>query len=125
MEKSNGNQYSGTSAPPTPMASGEGALLRGVNQAGSTLHDTIDKAAEPARSAVNRAASVAHNTVDKLASGASTLAGKFNERSHLLTDTPLQALDYTKAYIKDHPLQAVGAALLMGLVVGRLTASRY
>lgn len=106
-------------------SSGENALLRGVSQAGSSLHNTIDKVAEPARSTVDRAATVAHNTVDKLASGASSVAGKVSEQAHRFTDAPLQAVDYSKAYIKDHPLQAVGAALLLGLIFGRLTASRY
>ncbi len=121
MDKSNGTQYPGTNV----TSSGDSALLRGVAQAGSTLHDTIDKVAEPARSTVDRAATAAHNTVDKLTSGASSVAGKVSDQAHRLTDAPLQAVDYSKAYIKDHPLQAVGAALLVGLIVGRLTASRY
>ncbi|MDP2819780.1 MAG: hypothetical protein Q8O29_16210 [Polaromonas sp.] len=105
--------------------SSESALLRGVSQAGSSLHNTIDKVAEPARSTVDRAATVAHNTVDKLASGASSVAGKVSDQAHRFTDAPLQAVDYSKAYIKDHPLQAVGVALLVGLIFGRLTASRH
>jgi ElaB/YqjD/DUF883 family membrane-anchored ribosome-binding protein len=106
-------------------SSSDSVLLRGVSQAGSSLHNTIDKVAEPARSTVDRAATVAHNTVDKLASGASSVAGKVSEQAHRFTDAPLQAVDYSKAYIKDHPLQAVGAALLVGLIFGRLTASRH
>jgi ElaB/YqjD/DUF883 family membrane-anchored ribosome-binding protein len=73
---------------------------------------------------VDRAATAAHSTVDKLANGASSVAGKVSDQAHRLTDAPLQAVDYSKAYIKDHPLQAVGTALLVGLVVGRLSASR-
>ncbi|MEO8020823.1 hypothetical protein [Polaromonas sp.] len=120
MEKSNGTAY-----PTSTSSSAENAVLRGVEQAGNTLHSTIDKVADPARSTVNRAATAAHNTVDKLANGANSVAGKFSDQAHRLTDAPLQAVDYSKAYIKDHPLQAVGAALLAGLVIGRLTASRY
>ncbi|MDP2032207.1 MAG: hypothetical protein Q8K29_02225 [Polaromonas sp.] len=103
----------------------DNAVQRGVSQAGSSLHDTIDKVAQPAHSTVDRAAAAAHNTVDKLASGASSVAGKVSDQAHRFTDAPLQAVDYSKAYIKDHPLQAVGAALLVGWMVGRLTASRY
>ncbi|MFI5444924.1 YqjD family protein [Polaromonas sp. UC242_47] len=121
MDKSNGTQY----PDPSTTSVGENALLRGVSQAGSTLHETIDKVADPARSTVDRAATVAHNTVDKLTSGASSVAGKVSDQAHRLSDAPLQAVDYSKAYIKQHPLQAVGAALLIGLVIGRLTASRY
>ncbi len=123
MENSNSNQYSGSS--PTSTASGESGLLRSVNQAGGTLHDTINKMAEPARGTLDRATAAAHTTVDKLASGASTVVGKISDNAHLLKDVPLQAVDYSKAYIKDHPMQAVGAALLVGLVVGRMSVSRY
>lgn len=110
---------------PSTTPGGDNTLSRGVNQAGSALHDTIDKVADPARNTVERAAAAAHSTVDKLASTANNLAGKVNENAHRFTDAPLQAVDYSKAYIKDHPLQAVGAALLVGLIFGRLTASRY
>lgn len=112
-------------ASPGATSTDENAVQRSVSQAGSTLHDTIDKVAEPARNGVDRAATAAHNTIDKLASGASSMAGKVGDQASRFTDAPLQAVDYSKAYIKDHPLQAVGAALLAGFVFGRLTASRY
>ncbi len=115
--------YPGTGA--TMASSADNAVQRSVNQAGSSLHDTIDKVADPARSTVDRAATAAHNTVDKLASGAASVAGKVSDQAQRFTDVPLQAVDYSKAYIKEHPLQAVGAALLAGWVFGRLTASRY
>ncbi|MDP3310821.1 MAG: hypothetical protein Q8S56_07615, partial [Polaromonas sp.] len=106
-------------------SSAENAVQRGVSQAGSSLHDTIDKVADPVHSTVERAATAAHNTVDKLASGASSVAGKVSDQAQRFTDVPLQAVDYSKAYIKDHPLQAVGAALLVGWLLGRLTANRH
>jgi ElaB/YqjD/DUF883 family membrane-anchored ribosome-binding protein len=106
-------------------AAGDSALLRGVHQASSTLHETIDKVAEPARNGVDRAATAAHHTVDQLAQGASSVADKVTDRAQRLGDAPLRALDCSKTYIQDHPLQSVGAALLLGLVVGRLSASRY
>lgn len=120
MDKSTASAYPGSAT-----SSSESALMRGVDQAGSTLHHTIDRVAEPARNTVDRAASAAHNTVDKLASGANAVAGKFSDQAHRLSDAPLQAVDHSKAYIKDHPLQAVGFAVLAGFVLGRLTASRY
>ncbi len=127
MEKTTTSPYTGSAASSAPgaISSAENAVLRSVSQAGSSLHDSIDKVTQPAHSTVDRAASVAHSTVDKLASGANTVAGKVSEHAHLLTDVPLQAVDYSKAYIKDHPLQAVGGALLLGYLFGRLTASRY
>lgn len=123
MEKSNVAAYPGSTN--SSAAATENAVLRGVDQAASTLHNTIDKVADPARHGVDRAAAAAHSTVDKLANGAGTATSKFGAQAHRLTEAPLQAVDYSKAYIKDHPLQAVGGALLLGMLVGRLTASRY
>lgn len=124
MEKTSGNLYtSGVNAPAT--GSAENAVLRTLNQAGSNLQDGIDKVTQPAHNTVDRAASVAHSTVDKLVSGANSMADKVSEHAHLLTDVPMQAVDYSKAYIKDHPLQAVGGALLLGYIFGRLTARNY
>lgn len=127
MEKTTtSNQFAGVSSSPSSASlSGDSATLRSVNQAGNSLHDTIDRVAEPARSGVDRAATAAHSTLDKLASGANTMAGKMSEQAHRLNEAQMQAMDYSKAYIKDHPLQAVGAALVAGLILGRLTAPRY
>ena len=124
MEQSKGNLYTG-GVIASASGSDESALLRGVNQAGSSLHDSIDKATQPLHTTVDRAAGVVHSTVDKLANGASAVAGKVSEHAHLLKDVPLQAVDYSKAYIKDHPMQAVGGALLIGYIFGRLTSNRY
>lgn len=124
MEKSSSHPHPGASTS-SAMPAGDSALLRGVSQAGSTLHETIDKVAEPARHSVDRAAVAAHDAVDKLASGASSVATRVTDQAQRLSDTPLRAVDNARALIQDHPLQAVGAALLVGLIVGRLTASRY
>lgn len=128
MDKSS-TSLSGNNPFPSSSSSASGMSTDGatqrVNQAGTALHDTIDKMAEPARNTVDRAASAAHSTVDRVASSATGIAGKIVDQAKSLTDKPLQAVDYSKAYIKEHPLQAVGAALVVGLVIGRLTASRY
>ena len=119
MEKS-----SALSAPSTAPASGESALLRGVDQAGTSLHHTIDKVAEPARNTVDRAASAAHQTVDKLTDGAGHMVGKVSDQAQRLTEAPRQAVDHAKAYIQDRPLQAVAVAALVGWVLGRLGGRR-
>jgi ElaB/YqjD/DUF883 family membrane-anchored ribosome-binding protein len=123
MEKFSSHPQPGANTS-TATAADESALLRGVEQAGSTLHETIDKVAEPARNTVERAAAAAHVAVDRMASGASQVASKVTDQAQRLSDTPLRAVDNAKSLIQEHPLQAVGAALLLGLIVGRLTASR-
>ena len=93
-----------------------------VESAGAAMHSTIDKMAEPARSTVDRMSSAAHETVDKLASNASHVADRFSEQTRRVTEAPAQALDYSKSWIQDKPLEAVGMALALGFIIGRLTA---
>lgn len=99
-----------------------GAVQRGVDSAGAALHNSIDKVADPARQAVDRLSSSAHDTVDKLASNASHTADRFSERARRLTEVPVKAMECSKSWIQDKPLEAVGAALAFGFIVGRLTS---
>ena len=102
--------------------SGMGAVQRGVDTAGSALHSTIDKMADPARSTVERVATAAHETVDKLASNASSVADRFSEQAHWVSEAPSRVLDGSRSWVQDKPLEAVGAALALGFILGRLTA---
>jgi ElaB/YqjD/DUF883 family membrane-anchored ribosome-binding protein len=98
------------------------AVQRGVESAGAALHSGIDKVADPARQAVDRLSSSAHETVDKIASSASHTADRFSEQTRRLTDAPARALDCSKSWVQDRPLEAVGAALALGFILGRLTS---
>lgn len=97
------------------------AVHRGVDSAGAALHSGIDKVADPARQVVERLSTVAHGTVDKLASSATDTANHFSDQTRRLTEAPAQALACSKSWVQDRPLEAVGAALVLGFLVGRLT----
>jgi ElaB/YqjD/DUF883 family membrane-anchored ribosome-binding protein len=101
---------------------GAGAVQRGVESAGDTLHHGIDKMADPARHAIDSLSSTAHETVDKLATSAGHTASRFAEQTHRLTEAPGKAVDYSTSMIQSRPLEAVGIALAVGFVLGRLTA---
>lgn len=107
-----GNTPSGTGNP----------IQRGVDSAGAALHSTIDKVAEPARHTVDRVSGAAHETVDKLASNASQAAEQFSDQARWVSEAPGRALDCSKSWIQERPLEAVGAALALGFIIGRLTA---
>lgn len=98
------------------------AVKRGVDSAGAALHGSIDRMAEPARSTVDRLSSAAHQTVDKLASNAAHVADRFSDQTRRLTEGPVHAVDYSKSWIQERPLEAVGAALALGFILGRLTS---
>ncbi len=97
------------------------AVHRGVDSAGAALHSGIDKLADPARQAVERLSTAAHGTVDKLASSATETADHFSDQTRRVTEAPERALACSKSWIQDRPLEAVGAALALGFLVGRLT----
>jgi len=98
------------------------AVQRGVDSTGSALHSTIDKVSEPVRQGVERASTVAHEAVDKLASGASHVADRFSEKAAWVSEAPSRALDCSKSWVQDKPLEAIGVALALGFIMGRLTA---
>jgi len=98
------------------------ALQRGVDSAGAALHNTIDKVVDPARNTVDRVSTAAHETVDKLANNATHAAERFSDQTRRVTEAPARALGYSKSWVQERPLEAVGAALAIGFILGRLTA---
>ena len=98
------------------------AVQRSVDLAGAALHQGIDKLAEPARSTVDSLSASAHHTVDSLAGSAGHVADRFAAETRKISEAPGKALSYSKTCIKDRPLEAVGIALALGFVFGRLTA---
>lgn len=102
----------------------DSAIHRGLDSAGAALHSTIDKVADPARSTVDRMSTAAHETVDKLASNAFHAVDRFSDQTRRVTEAPARALGYSKSWVQDRPLEAVGAALAIGFILGRLTSRR-
>ena len=98
------------------------AVQRGVESAEVALHKGIDKLAEPARSTVESLSASAHQTVNSLAGSACHVADRFADQTRKITEAPARALDYSKASIQDRPFEAVGIALALGFIFGRLTA---
>jgi ElaB/YqjD/DUF883 family membrane-anchored ribosome-binding protein len=98
------------------------AVQRSVDSAGAALHSTIDKVADPARNTVDRVSTAAHATVDKLAGSAAHVAERFSDQTRRVAEAPARALDCSKSWVQERPLEAVGAALAIGFILGRLTA---
>ena len=92
-----------------------------VDSAGAAMHRTLDKVVDPARITVDRASTAAHETIDKLANNATDFANRFSDQTRFVTEAPARALDYSKSWVKNKPLEAVGAAIAIGFLLGRLT----
>ena len=98
------------------------AVQRGVESAGAALHQGVDKLAEPARNTVESLSASAHQTIDSLAGSAGHVADRFADETRKISEAPGKMLDYSKNCIQDRPLEAVGIALALGFIFGRLTA---
>ena len=101
--------------------SNSSTFLRSVDQAGAVVHETIDKVKDPAHKAVDRATATAHSAVDSLTGTASTVAEKVSASTAKLRETSADAVNETVAFIQEKPFQAIGIALAVGFVLGRLT----
>jgi ElaB/YqjD/DUF883 family membrane-anchored ribosome-binding protein len=113
-----GSNSTASTTSPTPTS----GLTGSVDSANASLHSTIDKAARPLHSTVDRVSTAAHETVDKLASSASHVADRFSDQTRRVTEAPSRAVDYSKSWVQERPLEAVGAALALGFILGRLTS---
>lgn len=89
--------------------------------AGEMLQNGVNKATDPAHGAVDRLSTVAHDTVDKVASTASQAAGKLSQQTQRLSEGSAKAYEMTQDWVKEKPMGAVGAALAIGFILGRLT----
>lgn len=113
MDKTSG--YAGSSPSADPVGSS-------VDSAGASLQTTIEKMARPAHSTVDRMSNAAHETVDKLANSVNHVADRFSDQTRLVTEVPSRAIEFSKSWVQDKPLEAVGAALAIGFILGRLTS---
>ena len=106
----------------TSVPSDSNALKRSVESAESALHSSIDKMVDPAIDTVGRASSMAHDAVNRLSSGATQAADRVSEQATWVSETSGHAVESSKSWIQDKPLEAVGMALALGFIIGRLTA---
>ena len=99
------------------------AVQRNVAQASTTLHNTIDKVADPLHTAVDAATFTAHHAVDSVAEGTNRLVDSVAEQTKRVGQSSRRALDYGRAYVQEHPIQAVAGVFVAGLVLGRLAGA--
>lgn len=92
-----------------------------TNEAGDKqLRGPANAAAARATSAIDSARSSAHGAVDSVADQASAAVGWTAERLSSAAETPNRYLDSGADYIRQRPYVAVGIALGVGYVLGRL-----
>jgi ElaB/YqjD/DUF883 family membrane-anchored ribosome-binding protein len=99
-------------------AGAHGAIERAANAASSAA----DEAARVVKPAIDRTAQAAHHAVDKAASIAVPALDWewLSAKADRLTTAPGQFVEGGRKAVIDHPWQAIGAALALGLLIGRM-----
>ena len=86
---------------------------RKMDHAADQAHDKIDQASNAVRPAIDKLAGRAHNAVDSLgAKGEEWLQAE------------QEMMGEVQAYVRAHPLQAVGMAIAGGFLLSRIIGSR-
>jgi ElaB/YqjD/DUF883 family membrane-anchored ribosome-binding protein len=103
----------------------------GLNRAATSAHSAVDRVAErtagsaenmatKVKPVIDRVASSAHQYVDKAVGVAVPTAEWLSERSQDLKDTQDRMIEDARQYVSANPLKAVAAALVAGLLIGRI-----
>lgn len=116
-------QTPGTFAPGGTGASA--TMTRGIEQAGTGAHNTIDKVADAARPAVDRMASGAHQAIDSIAAVAGQAAESLNANGARLGEAQTRLLDNLGGYVRANPVASLGIAIAAGFVLSRFLGSRH
>lgn len=88
---------------------------------GST-HGTTDKPAQQASAALDRLGDTAQHTYERVSDAASKAASRIADRGSELLESP--TVQNARAYVREHPMAAIGIAIAAGLLISRLTSRR-
>jgi ElaB/YqjD/DUF883 family membrane-anchored ribosome-binding protein len=99
----------------------------------TSVADTADAVADRTRSTVDRAAQSAHEAIDRLAAkagpaidrlrGSATSAGEtLRAKADQFGQLEEQWVEGARGYVRENPLAAVGIAVAIGLLIGKLSS---
>jgi ElaB/YqjD/DUF883 family membrane-anchored ribosome-binding protein len=87
-----------------------------------TARDSAAQMTDKAHAGIDRMSATAHNTVDRMTSAAVSAAERFSDGK--LAHTAQEWKATTCAYVREHPMTAVGIAVAAGYLLSRLTSFR-
>lgn len=107
------------------VSSGGGGESGGISSAASEAmrnpQATIDRLAQAAHDTIDRLAGRAGPAVERMKSSLSGTGDKLHGRADALMSTRDEWMESCRTTVREHPMAAVGTALLAGWLVGRLT----
>ena len=100
----------------------------------TSVADTADAVADRTRTTVDRMAQTAHDAIDRLAAkagpvidrlqGSATSTGEsLRAKADQFGQLEEQWVESARTYVRENPLAAVGIAVAVGLLIGKMTSS--
>lgn len=96
------------------------AINAKIEGAAKTAHQAVDKVADKATVQVDQLSGSAHRAVDSAADAATSASDWASGISEQAKRAQTQLTEATRESIRMHPLCAVGSALAIGYLLGRL-----
>lgn len=91
-----------------------------VDRAANAAANAADEAVRRAKPALDRATQAAHNIVDRAAGVAAPTADWLSEKADAVKAAPDRLADGGREIVMNHPWKALGTALAIGLLLGRV-----
>lgn len=97
------------------------ATTSGNGTSGSTRENAA-QVGDKAHAGVDRLTQTAHSTIDRVTAAASSAADRFTDGE--LAHRAQEWRTHTTAYVREHPMTAIGVALAAGYLISRMISSR-
>lgn len=94
----------------------------GGNGSGTINREAATQMGEKAHAGLDRITQSAHHTIDRVTAAAGSAAERLSEGR--LASTAQEWHGATTAYVRQHPLTAIGIAVAAGFLLSRLTSLR-
>lgn len=103
-----------------PRGATDPKIAQSAKQVAAAAHDGIDRAVEAAHPAVERLSQSAHGAVEKMAGAAASTVESVAARTDQARQVQDELLAECRAYVRDHPMKALGFAVAAGFVLTRI-----
>lgn len=85
---------------------------------------TVDRFAQTAHDAIDRLAAKAGPAIDRLRGGATNTSETLRAKADQFTEMEEQWVESARSYVRENPMAAVGIAVAVGLLLGKMSSSR-
>lgn len=96
------------------------SLASAADEAAAATDNTLNRAVQGAHSMVDRVAEKAGPAVERVREGLNNASASLQNSADELSEAHRRMLESCRSCVRDHPLTAIGIAVVTGLVLSRL-----